>query len=801
MLQFNRLTIKSKLSLILLAASLGSILVISLLSWNRARSHLTEAIFDQLTSLRAAKARQIESLFQTLYNHVETLAEDRMIVSAMAELNRGFREVQPEYISNEWSNTIAQHYENEFFPELAKNIEGSPHWANYAPRSQAAQYLQYHYIANNPNPVGEKDALDRAEDGSEYSKYHERYHPIFRNLIKKFGYYDLFLINHRTGDIVYSVYKETDYATNLITGPYRQSNLAKIVKAVQNNPDRGQVQIVDFQPYRPSYMEPAAFIAAPIYNGPHIVGILAIQLPVDEINNVMTNGKEWEQAGLGETGETYLVGTEDLTMRSLSRFLIEDLDEEDPEKNLQNYKQTLQGTGLPDSIIDRIEQFESSIILQPVNTEAAQRAKAGEEGTKIILDYRNIPVLSSYAPLDIPGLDWAILAEKDRAEAYQPVRALQNVMLLSTVILSLVVTWLAAIAARNFVRPINTLVEGSRQVGRGNLEVEVKLDTQDEFNLLAQTFNEMVKNLRQQTQALEQSNQEKEELLLNILPSPIAERMKQGEKSIADEVQQATVLFATATGFTNMSEQREVEEAAALLNELINAFDEQAEKYDVEKLKTIGDRYLAVSGITKPRLDHTKTMMDFIVEAMKIVQNFNNKYQTRLGLKAGIHVGPVMAGIIGSKKFMYELWGETVNIANSLNLNAQLNTVLVTKDVYDRLKEFYTFSPHDAIEIEGRRQLNTWFFQGKGLSSEEFEGGYLRTDSAETIDVDVAEQSVNPENDTVNNSRNGDRAIVKDKDGQLARYSSQKSRDFLLDLEKENQQKGFWGKLTPFGNK
>lgn len=791
MLQFNRLTIKSKLSLILLAASLGSILVISILSWNRARSHLTQAIFDQLTSLRAAKARQIEFLFQTLYNHVETLAEDRMVVSAMAELNRGFREVQPEYISSEWSNAIAQHYENEFFPELAKNIEGDPHWANYAPRSQAAQYLQYHYIANNPNPIGEKDALERAEDGSEYSKYHEKYHSIFRNLIKKFGYYDLFLINHRTGDIVYSVYKETDYATNLITGPYRQSNLAKIVRAVRNNPDRGQVQIVDFQPYRPSYMAPAAFIAAPIYNGPHIIGILAIQLPVDEINNVMTNGREWAQEGLGETGETYLVGS-DLTMRSLSRFLLEDF---------EGYEKALQNAGIPDSITRRIEQFQSSILLQPVNTEAAQKAVTGEDGTQIIVDYRNVPVLSSYAPLDIQGLDWAILAEKDRAEAYQPVRALQNVMLLSTVILSLVVTWLASIAARNFVRPINTLVEGSRQVGQGNLDVEVKLATRDEFSLLAQTFNEMVKNLRRQTAALEQSNQEKEELLLNILPSPIAERMKQGEKEIADEVQQATVLFATATGFTNMSEQREVEEAAALLNELINAFDEQAEKYDVEKLKTIGDRYLAVSGITKPRLDHTKTMMDFVVEIMKIVQNFNNKYQTRLGLKAGIHVGPVMAGIIGSKKFMYELWGETVNIANSLNLNAQLNTVLVTKDVYDRLKEFYTFSPHDTIEIEGRRQLHTWFFQGKGLSSDEFEGGYLRTDSAETIDVTVAEKTVNRDNNKVDRSRNGKGAIVKEKDGKLTRYSSQKSRDFLLELEKKEKKEGFWGRISPFGNK
>ncbi|MGK7928929.1 MAG: adenylate/guanylate cyclase domain-containing protein, partial [Spirulina sp.] len=358
MLQFNRLTIKSKLSLMLLAASLGSILVISFLSWNRAKAYLTRTIFDQLTGVRVAKARQIESLFQTLYNHVETLAEDRMMVAAMVELNKGYRDLQQDYISAEWNDAIAQHYEAEFFPQLAKNLEGKPQWGNYIPRSQAAQYLQYHYIVENPNPVGEKDLLDRAEDGSEYSQYHEKYHALFRNLIKKFGYYDLFLVNHKTGEIVYSVYKETDYATNLDTGPYRHSNLARLVKEVRQNPERGKVQIVDFQPYRPSYMAPAAFIGAPIYNGPHLVGILAVQLPVDEINNVMTNGQEWEKAGMGTSGETYLVGS-DLTMRSISRFLIEDL---------EGYKKALRGARLPDTLINTIEQLNTSILLQPVDT-------------------------------------------------------------------------------------------------------------------------------------------------------------------------------------------------------------------------------------------------------------------------------------------------------------------------------------------------------------------------------------------------------------------------------------------------
>ncbi|MBE9042150.1 adenylate/guanylate cyclase domain-containing protein, partial [Oscillatoriales cyanobacterium LEGE 11467] len=352
---------------LLLGVSLGSLAIAGLLSWLRFRSTFTTQTFERLTSVRASKGNQIESYMRILRNHVETLSEDRMVVSAMVDFNSAFKELQNEVISSETSQKVKNYYTQEFFPKLSENIEGEQVFSNYRPTTQVGLYLQDLYLASNPSPVGEKDELTDAGDGREYSKAHQKYHPLFRNLIQKFGYYDLFLIDFETGEIVYSVYKETDYATSLDRGPYRRSNLADAIEKVRDNPGQRFVQVVDFKPYVPSYGAPAAFFAAPIYNGPHIVGILAVQLPVDNINNVMTGNQNWEKNGLGKTGEAYLVGA-DLLMRSISRFLIQDP---------KGYEADLHEAGISSQTIDLIKRLNTSILLQPVETEAARSAITG----------------------------------------------------------------------------------------------------------------------------------------------------------------------------------------------------------------------------------------------------------------------------------------------------------------------------------------------------------------------------------------------------------------------------------------
>ncbi|MCP2727514.1 adenylate/guanylate cyclase domain-containing protein [Limnofasciculus baicalensis] len=706
MIGLNRISIKSKLQIMLLTVSLCSIMVVGYLGWSWARAALKETIFNQLTSVRSSKASQVESYFNNLRNHVETLCEDRMVVEAMMEFNQAFKELDSQSIPPDWDIATANYYKNEFFPRLSKTITGEPNFTTYRPISTAARYLQYQYIAKNPYPVGKKDQLVTGGDESNYSKVHSKYHAIFRNLIKKFGYYDLFLIDIKSNDIVYTVYKETDFGINLEQGINRDSNLAKVVEAVRKNPDRGAIQIVDFQLYRPSYMAPAAFIAAPIYNQSNLVGILAIQLPVDQINNVLTGNGNWKRDGLGNTGETYMVGA-DLLMRSLSRFLIEDS---------QGYKSLLKSTGTELRNIQLINQLNTSIILQKINTEAARDATKGIAGTKIVEDYQNKTVLSSYSPLKIEGLNWGIIAQMDLSEAYQPIYKLQRYFLIATAILSLIIAYLANIVVGKFVKPIAVMIEFSRQSDpEPSPDFKAILQSPAELGQLAHIIRNMTQEKQKQTEFLAQKERENEALLLNMLPSTVVERIKKGETKIADRIQQVTVMVATIFGVTQLAEERDVAEVADLFNQAIDALDEAAERFDVEKLKIVGDRYIAVCGLTKQRLEHTKGMMDFALEATNILQQFNNRHGVWFSFGAGIHTGAVMGGIIGKKKFSYELWGETWTIANQLHEQTQTNRIRISQAVYDQIHEFYAFEKDQDIRVDKKGKLPTWVMKKGGL--------------------------------------------------------------------------------------
>ncbi|MBL6677068.1 MAG: methyl-accepting chemotaxis protein, partial [Rhodobacteraceae bacterium] len=153
----------------------------------------------------------------------------------------------------------------------------------------STQTLQDLYIANNPNKLWSKHKLDRANDNSRYSDHHARYHPVLRNFLEKFSYYDIFLIDIDTGHIVYSVFKEADYATSLLTGPYATSNLGKAFQIAKTAKAPSFTYLIDFSPYGPSYNAPASFIVSPIFEQDKLLGVAAFQMPVDQINNIMTN--------------------------------------------------------------------------------------------------------------------------------------------------------------------------------------------------------------------------------------------------------------------------------------------------------------------------------------------------------------------------------------------------------------------------------------------------------------------------------------------------------------------------------
>jgi class 3 adenylate cyclase len=208
-----------------------------------------------------------------------------------------------------------------------------------------------------------------------------------------------------------------------------------------------------------------------------------------------------------------------------------------------------------------------------------------------------------------------------------------------------------------------------------------------------------IKRLFDQLQA-EQANAER--LLLNTLPRPIAERMKKGEVNIADHHPDVTVLVADLVGFTTLTAHIGPDQVVYLLNEIFSGFDVIAEKYGLEKIKTIGDAYMAAGGIPSPRPDHAEAIAEMALDLQEDIERFNRAYNTSIHLRVGISTGPVVAGVIGRRKFTYDLWGDTVNLACRLESLGQAGSILVAEATYERLKRKYRFTDSRSVNIKGQ---------------------------------------------------------------------------------------------------
>ena len=193
----------------------------------------------------------------------------------------------------------------------------------------------------------------------------------------------------------------------------------------------------------------------------------------------------------------------------------------------------------------------------------------------------------------------------------------------------------------------------------------------------------------------------------------IALRLKQGENPIADSFSDVTILFADLVGFTELSSRTTPQELVKLLNCIFSDFDQLTEKYHLEKIKTIGDNYMVASGLPLPRLDHAIAIADMALEMQEIMIKFNQKKGEFLRLRIGINSGSVVAGVMGTKKFIYDLWGDAVNTASRMESQGIPGKIQVTESTYQLLSEQYIFEPRGSIYVKGKGNMITYFLQGK----------------------------------------------------------------------------------------
>ena len=234
----------------------------------------------------------------------------------------------------------------------------------------------------------------------------------------------------------------------------------------------------------------------------------------------------------------------------------------------------------------------------------------------------------------------------------------------------------------------------------------VKLNDELEFRVEERTnaLNDTLKALRYQQ---EQSDR----LLLNILPEEIANRLKRGDSTIADTFADVTVLFADIVGFTQLSSRVSPTQLVALLNDIFSTFDNLAERHGLEKIKTIGDAYMVVGGLPIPRPDHAEAIAEMALDMQQAIIDFSNTHSQAFSIRIGINTGPVVAGVIGIKKFIYDLWGDTVNTASRMESHGKPGSIQVTETTYQQLREKYFFENRGAIEVKGKGQMTTYLLQ------------------------------------------------------------------------------------------
>ncbi|MEA5467817.1 adenylate/guanylate cyclase domain-containing protein [Spirulina sp. 06S082] len=256
---------------------------------------------------------------------------------------------------------------------------------------------------------------------------------------------------------------------------------------------------------------------------------------------------------------------------------------------------------------------------------------------------------------------------------------------------------------------------------RTNIELQsFQSDRQDELGEVMNAFQEMFLRVgseiveRKKADEMIRHEQEKsEQLLLNILPKSIAKSLKEGQKNIAQKYDNVTILFADIVGFTQLSSEMSPEELVSLLNEIFSIFDRLTDRYDLEKIKTIGDNYMVVGGLPIPKADNAALVANMALDMIEELKAIEQKHQQNLRIRIGMNTGSVVAGVIGTKKFIYDLWGDAVNIASRMESHGIPGQIQVTQSTYNCLQDRYLFQERGAIEIKGKGNMLAYLLVNK----------------------------------------------------------------------------------------
>jgi class 3 adenylate cyclase len=677
-----RTSFATRLAFVVLVVSIASILVTVVISTVIINSTGDDLISERVRTRSSTLVVELDQYFDDAAKKLGTLAVFSSTAEAIDQFSAAFEELDatdPDLVDTKTTN-VAAYYVDEFIPVLAEVRGQLVDPDTLVPQSSPASiYLQSVYIAESPVDGADRRFVTDPGDGSGWTDVHTRFHPGTREWVDLVGFKDLFLVDAETEVIVYSTNKDISFGTDIVSGPQSGGPLAGLLRAVLSTGEPGAVRFADFAPYPPLLDSPAGFLAAPVFDGDRLVGAAAVSINLGDVTEILTTA--WRQGRFGETGESYLVGS-DKTMRSDSRLFLED-----PTSYLTQVTELGSTT---DADLRRMELLGTTIVFQPVDNDSVRAGLDGESGVSEVTSYLGNEVFSVHTPIASDLVGWVLISEQEVGEAEEPFGNYIQAVLTVTVVFVVALTFLAVSWASSFVAPIRRMGAALRTTLADESATSVPVTGVSEFRALAIHLNAMSESLAIRREAVLRALRGKTGVLRTLLPASALAQVRVDDRRFVETAPQASVVVVNMRGIDDLFPTGDIDGYRELFGRLIERADVLAEVNGLERVKVAGESYFAASGISTPHLDHAPRAVRFAAECVRALHVLAEDSGIQLDVAAGVATGRVTAGLVGDSRLVFDLWGDAVDDAYRLGYAAGSNRVYLSEATRSRLPGSFT---------------------------------------------------------------------------------------------------------------
>lgn len=488
---YKNLNLFNKFQLALFIVSSLSLPIMGLTGFYEGRKALSERSFELLQNLSKNRKNAIEEYFDLVGKQITTSAQSPNNVKIFREFQQAFAQDRQNPLDNTQKNAIKEYYDKEFIPKLNYNSLENNNEIEFVPADPAAQKIQYHYITENANPDNFKYILNTSKAGNlNYDKVHAKYHPIFLRYQQTFDYEDIMMID-KEGNVLYSVNKDVDFMSNLSRGAFRNSNAAKLFRKVLQSKEERKVFFEDYAHYMPNYYQPTCFVATAIESqeanqNKRKIGVLMFRISNRKLTDIMTNEQGWVEDGLSTSGEINLFGS-DFKVRTNTRSILQDP---------LAYQENLLNGGVDANLVEKIKRLNTTILLRERQAPAVVAALKGQGGSETNIDFLGNEVLMVYLPVNILGVNWAMITEINGEEIYAPIERFRQQLLIIGGIIFVLITLVGVVLARSLSRPMLKIQREISLLASGVFPKRSIKIYKDELGKIDAALNALIDNMQ-----------------------------------------------------------------------------------------------------------------------------------------------------------------------------------------------------------------------------------------------------------------------------------------------------------------